>query len=276
MPNIILLFLLFVIGYLYLVHRFYRNRLYNDHTYLTKTISYCKAEHPLVYEERVKKERSGRCLFQTYVDKSKIPQEVFDNIKLYAPEYTHVVMDDYDLSEFIYSYFDSSVLYTFHNLRSGAHKADLARYCLLYIYGGLYMDIKTELIGNLSDIFKDPNTLYTVLSYKSEQIYQGIISSPPKNPFFLSLIDYVVRTQNPWDYLGFCKDFYFQIKADSKQKVLPGENKGSQPYYLFSEKCTSATENMCHDGLDRYGFCCYVWDGDKPIIKTRRASYPWK
>jgi hypothetical protein len=34
--------------------------------------------------------------FQTFKDKKKIPQEVYDNIKTYAPEYKHIIFDDKD------------------------------------------------------------------------------------------------------------------------------------------------------------------------------------
>ena len=30
----------------------------------------------------------------------------------------------------------------FKDLKIGAHKADFFRYCILYIYGGIYIDIK--------------------------------------------------------------------------------------------------------------------------------------
>ena len=46
-------------------------------------------------------------------------------------------------------------------------------------------------------------------------------------------------------------------------------------YYLFTEKCNK-NANDCYDGLDKYGLCCFVWDGGEKIIKTRYADYPWK
>lgn len=271
-PLLVLVIPLILVLYFFVFDFVHHREPHRDTRYLKHTI---RNERTIAYESSIGASRSGRCLFQTYHTKSKIPEEVFSNIREYAPEYNHIVLDDSEISEFLQAHFSPSVYYTFLNLRSGAHKADLARYCLLYIYGGVYMDIKTELIGPLSELFRDPDTLYTVLSYQKRQIYQGIIASPPKNPFFLSLIDYIVATQNPWYYLGFCADFYIQIEKDLGAAVRQGGQKGTQPYYLFQEKC-STTSNLCGDGLDRYGFCCYVWDGDRPVIKTRRASYPWK
>jgi mannosyltransferase OCH1-like enzyme len=155
----------------------------------------------------------------------------------------------------------------------------LARYCILYIYGGIYIDIKTELIKNLSEIFKDNSMFYSVISYENNHIYQGILSCKAEHPLMLSLIDYIVKTQNsifPFEYHDFCKDLYHQIKSDTNNNsIIAGLNYGKyQNYYLFQEKCNNNSK-MCKDGLDRYGFCCFIWDNMNSIIKTRYSSYPW-
>ena len=216
--------------------------------------------------------------FQIYInfDKKKIPKDVYDNIKKYAPECTHIIVDEVDIEKFLNKYYTQSVLNTFKSLKSGAHKADLARYCLLYIYGGIYMDIKVELIKPLKDVFnKGDDLFYSVLSYRGDHIAQGVIKSPPRNPLFLSLIDYVVKTQNPRDFHDFCKDLYIKVKKDVG-KVTTGLLIGKkEKYYLFKEVCETDC-SRCHDGCDTKGRCCFVWDGNTPIIKTRRNSYPWK
>jgi len=216
-------------------------------------------------------------LFQTYNEKRKIPKEVIDNIQEYAPEYQHNILDDNDCIHFLQKYFNNKVLNTFNELKMGAHKADLIRYCLLYIYGGVYIDIKTELVKPLNTLFKDPNTLYSVIAHTDDHIYQGIISTPPQNPLFLSLIQYIVDTKNPLAYHFFCTDFFYQISKDIGNYPVKGLNNGKyQNYYLFSEKCSRTDSSMCYDGFDRYGFCCFIWDKDEPVIKSRRSSYPWK
>lgn len=221
-----------------------------------------------------------RYLFQTYHSKDKIPPDVYTNIRLYAPEYTHAVYDDNDIREFLKAHFHPRILSTFENLKVGAHKADLARYCLLYIYGGLYLDIKTELVKPVREIFTNENALYSVISYMNDHVYQGIIKAPsPRQTIFLRLIDFIVRTQNPKRYLEFCIDFYKTIQRDSgmeNRTLQPGLVHGIQnTYYLFQERCSDTDASLCRDGMDWYGLCCFVWDSETPVIKTRRASYPW-
>ena len=42
------------------------------------------------------------CIYQTYKDKSLVPQKVYDNIKKYAPGYKHIITDDEDNKKFIF------------------------------------------------------------------------------------------------------------------------------------------------------------------------------
>lgn len=270
---IILLFIIIsIVSYYYnLYFKFYRSN-YNSEYYVNENIS--KYIKPTNVENIIKP------LIQTYHNKSKIPYDVYKNIKQYAPECTHIIMDDDDIKVFLKKYYTDIVYDTFISLKNGAHKADLARYCLLYIYGGIYMDIKTELIKPLRDVFiKGNDTFYTVKSIFSGTIYQGIIKAPKNYNLFLSLIDYIVKVKNPLTYLDFCRDVYIQLESDIKDKIVKdGLNIGTRgnKYYFFREKCSSSDSSMCYDGFDQYGKCCFVWDHNTPVIKTRRSSYPWK
>ena len=44
-------------------------------------------------------------------------------------------------------------------------------------------------------------------------------------------------------------------------------------YYLFKE--TKVADRQCKDGLDRYGGCYYIFSGDRKVIKSRYADYPF-
>ena len=80
-------------------------------------------------------------LFQTYFNKEIIPDYIFKNIELYAKNYKYFLLDDNDALIFLNKYFKYKIVNKFNSLKLGAHKADLLRYCLLYIYGGIYIDI---------------------------------------------------------------------------------------------------------------------------------------
>jgi hypothetical protein len=221
-----------------------------------------------------------KIIHQTYMDKSRIPQKVYDNINQYANGYTHIIYDDNECIEFIKKYYSQIVLDKFLSLKKGAHKADLFRYCVLYIHGGIYMDIKTILIQDISTIFnKDSDIkIYTSIGNNNTTIYQGIIATVPRNVFFLKLIDLLVNTPtNTIDsyYLVFTKQFYDLIKSDIRKEPVIGKNTGiNSVYYLFKENCTKDA-TQCMNKLDRYKLCCGIYDKDNMIMKTRYSDFPW-
>lgn len=218
-----------------------------------------------------------KVIYQTYIDKSKIPPKVYDNIKKFAPNYKHIIYDDDECIRFLRDNYPPNVLDTFNALLKGAHKADLMRYCLLYKYGGVYLDIKTELLKPLDKIFVN-NYLYSVIAKNKRSIYQGIIATPPANPIFKVLIDHIIVNKHiTRDYLIFTREFYNQLNILCKKKVTTGFNKNktsSINIYLYNEKCSKNIYD-CYDGLDRYRLCCFVYHNKTKIIKTRYSDYPW-
>ena len=220
-----------------------------------------------------------KVIIQTYKDKSKIPDKVYKNIKEFAPDYQHLIFDDNECLDFLIKYYSENTISAFNKLK-GAHRADLFRYCYLYIHGGIYLDIKTELLTSISNTI-NLNLVYTVLSFaQKKSIYQGLIASPPKNNLFLKLIEFIVNVTHlnkPFDYHVFTSDFYNQIEKYCKaipKKQLNINKIDNNNFYLFDESC-SKDENKCKDGLDRWGWCCYILDNGKKVFKVRYSDYPW-
>ena len=230
-----------------------------------------------------------KVIIQTYHDKSKIRNKVYKNIKKYAPEYTQIIYDDEECIEFLHQFdvtfksiktYNFNIVYLFRSFKRGAHKADLFRYCYLYQHGGIYLDIKTELIKPLKKIFTQDNTLYTVLSKVKHSIYQGIIAVYPRNPMIGCLINhciYSTRIKLSMDYHIFTKFFYRYISKNLTGSKIKAGNQNTDTennIYLFQEKLYSNSE--CNNILDRYGLCSFINDeyGNK-IFKTRYSDFPW-
>lgn len=89
-------------------------------------------------------------IFHTWKYKELPPkmQESINKLKNENPEFNYYLFDDNDCREFIKKYFDNDVLYAYDTLIPGAFKADLFRYCVLYIMGGIYIDIKYHTVNN--------------------------------------------------------------------------------------------------------------------------------
>jgi mannosyltransferase OCH1-like enzyme len=70
------------------------------------------------------------------------------------PEYERRVMDDADIDHFMRIHFGKTSVYrAFASIhpRLGAVRADLWRYCVLYLYGGVYVDADSAITKNLRD-----------------------------------------------------------------------------------------------------------------------------
>ncbi len=126
------------------------------------------------------------------------------------PEFTFHLYDDADCEEFIQKHFHPIVLWAYQSLKPGAYKADLWRYCVMFVHGGIYMDIKYRPIHDFRLIaltekehfVKD----FSFIKRRSNQemnggIYNALIVSKPYNPIFQKSIQRIVtHIQN--EYYG--------------------------------------------------------------------------
>ena len=62
--------------------------------------------------------------------------------------------EDMDAAKFIEMHFPAEVLYAFESLNPGAFKADLFRLCVLFIEGGVYVDVDVMASSKLDTIIQ--------------------------------------------------------------------------------------------------------------------------
>jgi len=124
-------------------------------------------------------------IFQTWHTKD-MPYNMKLNvarIRFFNPEFKYYFFDDNDCREFIKKHFPISILWAFDKLRPGAFKADLWRYCVLYIHGGIYMDIKLRGINKFKLLHLTTREHF-VLDYPNRVnsgIYNALMSVKPRN-----------------------------------------------------------------------------------------------
>jgi mannosyltransferase OCH1-like enzyme len=183
---------------------------------LTKIKSLGRNDHlssnnRLINKKRIKKNTTSNThiiplnIFQTWVTLN-LPPKMKRNRKLLIkqnPEFNHYLYDDAMCRNVITKYFSAEVVYTFNKLKPGAFKADLWRYCVLYIHGGIYLDIKFKCVNNfklieLTDreyLVKDKIYKFGIRADKGKGlcgVYQALISALPKNKLLKKCIDKIV------------------------------------------------------------------------------------
>jgi hypothetical protein len=132
-------------------------------------------------------------IFQTWNTK-KLPPKMYYAINVIRknnPGFRYYLFDDNDCRKFIKNNFDKSILYAFDSLIPGAYKADLWRYCILYKYGGIYLDVKYYPING----FKLVNLLkeeHWVLDADKYGIYNALMVCKAGNELLLKAINKIV------------------------------------------------------------------------------------
>ncbi len=139
-------------------------------------------------------------------DDLQIPKRIFQTLKtnLYPskwiektiepnrklnPEYQYFFFDDLDCRLFIKENFSRDVYRAFTSLIPGSFKADLWRYCVLYIYGGCYLDMRLVLIKTLDEIIDGHNFVSPRdLNHFGDALWQGVLFASPRNPIILKAI----------------------------------------------------------------------------------------
>jgi mannosyltransferase OCH1-like enzyme len=141
-----------------------------------------------------------KIIFQTWETNtfSEDFQRIVDTWKHYHPDYEYRLMDSQERSEFIKTHFDTNVYNAYCKILPGAFKADLWRYCVLYIYGGFYVDIDTICMGNVDHLLREDTQfvsvidLNIVLEQGTHNLANGFIGSIPKHPILKLCINRVV------------------------------------------------------------------------------------
>lgn len=149
-------------------------------------------------------------IFLTWETK-RLPINMYNNVMLLQkmnPEFDIYIYDNKDRYNFIKNNFNQDVLDAYNSLRPGAYKADLWRYCIIYKYGGVYIDIKYHTYIPLIQLIKDNEFIFvnTNSGFCKEDSYNGLeiqatfFISSPNNKIFLDSINEIVLNCKNKDY----------------------------------------------------------------------------
>lgn len=99
------------------------------------------------------------------------------------PEYSYIFFDNNDCISFIKDHFDDTVFHAFNKIKPGAYKADLFRYCVLYVLGGCYFDNKQIDRVALREFIGENQEIFLCLDYNDEEAYYNacMLSSKHNN-----------------------------------------------------------------------------------------------
>ena len=155
------------------------------------------------------------------------------------PDITFKLFNEDECAEFIQNNFPDDVLYAYKCLSPSSYKSDLWRYCILLINGGIYLDIKYNVINNfkLKELcYKEHFTfdhrgksLDYIWEENSYGIYTSLIVVKPNNEVLQGCINNIVQNVENFYYgknalyptgPGLLGQNYFEIKHDEEMQFI--------------------------------------------------------
>lgn len=212
---------------------------------------------------------------------SKLPKYIQfcqNQIKNLYPYGEYHLYSGKEIEEIIEKNFPKEVIVSYKTLKPYAYKADLARYCLLYLYGGLYIDLSILCLNSL-DLKDKYFFAFRDLPEFSDPwwaVTNAIIYSKPKSSIMKTAIDIMINH---------CKiKFYGTSSIDIGGPTVLGkaimrskENfdktfTDGQVNFINFDSVDLDKEQLEFFGYDLNRLTGFVTDKDKKVIALRKPS----
>jgi hypothetical protein len=135
-------------------------------------------------------EKLTKTIYQTWYTKV-LPEPIqksIDNMLNLNPEFEYHLYDDDDMIKFIHDNYPGEISEAFDTIKIGAMKADLWRYLVLYKFGGVYLDIDSEIYSDLSTLIVDDCAVIT-RENNPNLFVQWMLIFPPNHELLKICID---------------------------------------------------------------------------------------
>jgi len=163
-------------------------------------------------------------------DLPPLMKQNYEKFKNDNPEFKHYLYDENDCREFIKNNFHKNVLNAYNSLVPSSYKSDLWRYCVLYINGGVYRDIKFKCVNGFKLISLTEKE-YFVRDRPEDCVLTGLIVALPKNEILLKCIyQIVVNVKNK--YYG--KDWLYPTGPGLLGKFFSPQERNNLEMYFTS------------------------------------------
>jgi mannosyltransferase OCH1-like enzyme len=163
--------------------------------------------------EEIKCNKIPNIIHYTFCN-SNLPQEivtVINHNKKICKEYKFIFYDDNACDSFIKENFESYIYNAYKKINPcyGAMRADFFRYCVLFIIGGVYIDIKSKINFPLSKLINKndicildlPRTTLEPWRTNCPTFEQWLLIFAPKHPYLFNMIQlmthYIVNNFQP-------------------------------------------------------------------------------
>jgi len=240
-----------------------------------------------------------KVIYQSWKTK-QLPAKMAENVrkvKQLNPDYQHVLYDDEDCKSFLLQHFGQNYVNAFDILVPGAFKCDLWRYAMLYVNGGIYLDIDMVPLVPLDQLISPPDTSQPDFVSIVDRtvggivgIYQAFIACKPGHPILLtalqlSFANIATRRNGIADVLSItgpgtmatAVNLFWQRK-NTNEAINPGRYDGILLYLNKGEACFDLQgQKIFTNKYEGYGKDIYFWNEsyykDDPRKNMKRVIF---
>jgi mannosyltransferase OCH1-like enzyme len=208
-------------------------------------------------------------IFQTWEVKenemTEEMQKIVNTWKQFNPNYKYHFYDKNDRELFIKNNFSKQIYEAYCRIIPGAYKADLWRYCVLYKYGGIYVDIDTICMNSIDKFLFYQLEFVGLVDFNSNilegnhNLANGFIASIPNSKILENCINIIVyQVENniiPHSRLNFSgpgvlgRALNVYLNLPEYNSFIDKEGLQNNLYLLKFEKETEYVKNLAGDIL---------------------------
>ena len=174
----------------------------------------------------------NKTIFLTWKDETSLPEKVVQNWKTLNPGYNVLLFGDARCTAFLTKEFSADFAEFFETIPYGALKADFWRLCILYRFGGVYVDVDVQPMGVSFDTILQDCDVFTCMDLSNGATFQAIMSFPAYHPVLLECIQTMYSRK--YEMQGFREYHYPNL-----------------PFHLDSYMEWSGTRDL-HHALQKY------------------------
>lgn len=139
-----------------------------------------------------------RNIFQTWRTKPLSPEAslLTASWKTKNRSYAHYLFDEHDNRAFIKRHFGDRVYSAYCRLIPGTHRANLWKYCALYVFGGVYVDLDCVCVSDIDSFLEEDTEMMVPFDrpiYSQHMLYSSFIAVVPNHPVMLDCVNRIVR-----------------------------------------------------------------------------------
>ena len=133
-------------------------------------------------------------IFQSWYTNKLHPlvQEKIDFFKKLNNDYTYHLYDDESMDDFVNVHFKGEIAECYNKLNIIVAKVDFWRYLVLYKYGGVYLDMDSNITKSLNELIKEDDEAILTAEGNPNMYVQWALIFSKQHPILKKTIDLIV------------------------------------------------------------------------------------